>query len=143
MNTHIATSMPMPIDDDAKIRAAVLDYMEGWYTADAERVERALHPDLAKRAYLPGPDGKPQLSHLSALALVQFTRKSNDQNRHAEVKILDRFEGAASVRATMTEWVDFMHLVKVGAEWKIINILWELTPERWIARGGAAGERTR
>jgi hypothetical protein len=26
-----------------------LDYIEGWYTGDAARMERALHPDLAKR----------------------------------------------------------------------------------------------
>ena len=129
--------------DDVKIRATALDYMEGWYTADAARMERSLHPELAKRAYIPGPDGKPQILHLSAMALVQFTRESKDKNRRAEVKILDRFEGAASVRATMTDWIDFMHMVKVGTEWKIINILWELTPEQWVARGGTPGERSR
>jgi hypothetical protein len=129
--------------DDEKIRAAALDYMEGWYTADAARMERALHPDLVKRAYVPGADGNSQLLHLSALALVQFTRGSNDKSRRAEVSILDRFQGSASVRATMADWVDYMHIVKVGAEWKIINILWEYTEAEWIARGGTAGERTR
>lgn len=34
--------------DEAKIRAAALDYIEGWYEGDAERMERALHPHLAK-----------------------------------------------------------------------------------------------
>ena len=32
--------------------------------------------------------------------------------------------------------LDYMHLVKVDSEWKIINVLWELTPERWAERGG-------
>ena len=31
------------------ITDAVLDYFEGWFTADAERMRRALHPQLAKR----------------------------------------------------------------------------------------------
>ena len=35
-------------------------------------MERCLHPDLAKRAYLPGVDGKPQLSRISALNLIQL-----------------------------------------------------------------------
>jgi hypothetical protein len=43
----------------------------------------------------------------------------------------------------MADWVDYMHVVRVGSEWKIINVLWELTPEQWIARGGIPGERTK
>lgn len=35
--------------DRAAIRSAELDYIEGWYTADAARMERAVHPELAKR----------------------------------------------------------------------------------------------
>ena len=30
------------LDDDAKIRATVADYQEGWYFADAARMERSL-----------------------------------------------------------------------------------------------------
>ncbi len=30
--------------DTAAIRTAALDYIEGWYTADVSRMERALHP---------------------------------------------------------------------------------------------------
>ena len=36
--------------DSAAIRAAALDYIEGWYTGDGARMRRALHPQLAKRA---------------------------------------------------------------------------------------------
>ena len=35
--------------DSAAIRATALDYIEGWYSNDASRMERALHPKLAKR----------------------------------------------------------------------------------------------
>jgi hypothetical protein len=105
-------------------------------------MELALHPELAKRAYLPGTKGRPRLSDMSALTLLQLTRRSTDRHDLAEVTVLDRFEGAASVRLRMADWVDYMHLVKVGSEWKIINVLWELTPEQWIARGGAPGART-
>ncbi len=33
--------------DSAAIRQAALDYIEGWYEGNAERMERALHPDLS------------------------------------------------------------------------------------------------
>jgi hypothetical protein len=135
-------NLPASTDEDSKIRGVALDYVEGWFMGDAERMERALHPDLAKRAYLPGPGGKGQLSQISALALVQYTRLSKSPNPPIEVEILDRFEGIASVRTSTPGWIDYLHIVRVGREWKIINILWELTAERWIARGGAAGERT-
>jgi hypothetical protein len=52
----------------------------------------------------------------------------------ADVVILDRYEGAASVRTTFDRWIDYMHIVNVGGEWKIINVLWELTPESWASR---------
>jgi len=36
-------------DDNASIKKTALDYIEGWYAGDAARMERALHPELAKR----------------------------------------------------------------------------------------------
>jgi Putative lumazine-binding len=119
-------------DDAEKIRAAALDYIGGVLEANPARMERCLHPDLAKRAYLPGIDGKPQLSQISALTLIQAAKTFKViPNRHAEVVILDRYEGSASVRTTFDNWIDYMHVVKVGEDWKIINVLWELTPEVW------------
>jgi hypothetical protein len=122
--------------DEAKIREAAMDYIRGVLEANATYMERCLHPDLAKRAYLPGVDGKPQLSHMSAQNLVLDARSWNvDPNLRAEdVVILDRYEGAASVRVTFDGWIDYMHIVNVGGEWKIINVLWELTPEAWASR---------
>jgi Putative lumazine-binding len=133
----VMSGLQNPIDDEAKIRAAVLDYIAGVLEANPVRMERSLHPDLAKRAYLPGVDGKPQLSHISALTLIRSVKTyPTDRSRRADVVILDRYEGAASVRATFENWVEYMHLVKAGGDWKIINALWELTPERWAAKGG-------
>jgi hypothetical protein len=144
MDTHQAA--PLRLDDEAKIRAVALDYIAGVLENDPGRMERALHPELAKRAYLPGLDGKPQFSQMSAPELVQRVGAPGrrlDSSRRAEVVILDRYEGAASVRTTFDEWIDFLHIVNVGDEWKIINVLWELTPEQWLALGGAPGARTR
>jgi hypothetical protein len=36
--------------DQAAIVAAVLDYFEGWFDGDTARMDRALHPALAKRS---------------------------------------------------------------------------------------------
>ncbi|HEX5963923.1 MAG TPA: nuclear transport factor 2 family protein, partial [Gemmatimonadales bacterium] len=35
--------------DSSAIRATALDYVEGWYDGNAERMSRAVHPELVKR----------------------------------------------------------------------------------------------
>jgi hypothetical protein len=60
--------------DRAAIRAAALDYIEGWYTGNAERMERAVHPELAKRIVQRNPNGRSFLDQQSAMTLVQNTR---------------------------------------------------------------------
>jgi hypothetical protein len=114
--------------DEQKIRAAALDYAEGWYAGDAARMTRALHPDLAKRIAQKGA-----VDHMTAQELIAGTRSGGGKNtpkakRLAKVKILDIFGSAASVRLEMSGWIDYMHLAKFGSEWKIVNVLWELKP---------------
>ena len=45
----IAFAQTTSPDDNSAITKTALDYIEGWYTGDAARMERALHPELAKR----------------------------------------------------------------------------------------------
>jgi hypothetical protein len=118
--------------DTAAIRIAALDYIEGWYTGDAERMERALHAELAKRIVTTDrQSGRARVSSMNAVELVEGTRRGGgrdtptDQQRR-EVTIHDIFGNAASVRVDAHEWVDYLHLGKVEGEWKIINVLWEL-----------------
>lgn len=120
--------------DSAAIRQTALDYIEGWYTGDAVRTERALHPELAKRIVRSEPaSGRSRLDHMGAGQLVQYTRERRGattppEQRRTEVRILDIFEQAASVRVDAHGWIDYMHLGKVDGHWKIINVLWELRP---------------
>src|SRR5688572_6478371 len=43
--------------DSAAVRAAALDYIEGWYEGNADRMARAVHPELAKRIVQTNPQG--------------------------------------------------------------------------------------
>lgn len=62
--------------DKRAITKATMDYGHGWYKGNAEQMERALHPDLAKRVLMPDArTGKNKVEHMSALHLVQKTRK--------------------------------------------------------------------
>jgi hypothetical protein len=120
--------------DSAGIRSAALDYIEGWYTGDAPRMERALHPDLAKRMVQDDPKShKSVLNQMGAKELVQYTRKGGGRDtpasrRQAEVSILDIYRGAASAKVIATDWIDYLHLTRWNGRWMIVNVLWELKP---------------
>lgn len=47
----------------------------------------------------------------------------------SEVKVLDVFGKAATVRLEMHGWIDYLQIGRWNGEWKIINVLWELKPE--------------
>jgi hypothetical protein len=118
----------------AAIRQAALDYIEGWYTGDAERMERAVHPELAKRIIqTDARSGRSTLGQQSAATLVQNTRggggkQTPEARRLKDVTILDVYENAATVRVDASDWVDYLHLARWNGDWKIVNVLWELRP---------------
>lgn len=124
----IAAATPSAVADDKAIRATALDYIEGFYTADAARMERALHPELVKRIFRKNGDTL-RLDQMSALTLINRTKAGHglaDKQRRADVAILDRFQNSATVRIDATRWVDFLQLSKVDGQWRIVNVLWEL-----------------
>ena len=120
--------------DSAAIRATALDYIQGWYTADGPRMERALHPELAKRIVRSDTLGNYRLDQQSAMTLTLNTRNGGGKDtpqadRRDDVRILDIFRNAASVRVDASYWVDYLQLAKWKGRWVIVNVLWELKPK--------------
>lgn len=121
--------------DSAAIHATALDYILGWYTGDGERMDRALHPALAKR--IVGTDaatGESRLGQMGKEQLVAATRGGfgrgvPEAERRADVAILDIFENAAVVRVDARDWVDFLQIGRWNGQWVIINVLWAMRPQ--------------
>jgi hypothetical protein len=121
--------------DSLAIRQAALDYIEGYYEGDAARMERALHPELAKRIVRVDERGRYQLGQMSAMTLVMGTRAGGGKDtpvaeRRKDVTILDIYQNAASAKIYASGWVDYLHLAKWNGRWVIVNVLWELHPRR-------------
>jgi hypothetical protein len=122
--------------DSAAIRQTALDYIEGYYEGDAERMERAVHPELAKRIVLTDrKNGRSRLDQMSAMTLVRGTRagggkETPKERQQKDVTILDIFEQAASAKIVASDWVDYLHLAKFNGRWVIVNVLWELKPDK-------------
>ena len=119
--------------DSHGIRQAALDYIEGYYEGDGARMERALHPELAKRIVRTNEQGRSQLGQMSAMSLVLGTRAGGGKDtpvadRRKDVTIFDIYQNAASAKIYASGWVDYLHLAKWNGRWVIINVLWELHP---------------
>jgi hypothetical protein len=121
--------------DKAAITQTALDYLEGWYAGDGERMERALHPELAKRIVRSNAQGQSRLDQMSAMTLVQGTRRGGGKEtpkdkQQKDITILDVFGNAATVKAVASDWVDYLHIAKANGRWVIVNVLWELKPKK-------------
>jgi hypothetical protein len=118
--------------DSAAIVETALDYIDGFYTSDAARMERALHPELAKRIVVT-QGGESRLRDMTAEQLVQATagggaKQIPEEARREDVSILDIYENVASVRIDAGPWIDYLHVARWNGDWKIVNVLWEMAP---------------
>jgi hypothetical protein len=119
--------------DSSGIRAAALDYIDGYYAGDGARMERALHPELAKRIVRVNERGRSQLGQMSAMSLILGTRDGGGRDtpvaeRRNDVTIFDIYGNSASAKIYASGWVDYLHLAKWNGRWVIVNVLWELHP---------------
>jgi hypothetical protein len=117
-------------DDSLGIRKAAADYIEGWYAGDADRMARALHPELVKRILLRDRAGNAWIGDMGATDLIRRTRigggtDTPNAERGTDVRILDIFQDAASARIDAGGWIDYLHLVRWRGQWVILNVLWE------------------
>lgn len=123
--------------DSAAVRNTALNYAEGWYEGNADRMALALHPALTKRIIGWSRDIKKNdniLNEMNYDQLIDRTRKgfgkrTLQDNQLKKVTILSMFHNSASVKLEMTEWIDYLHIGRWNGEWKIINVLWEMKPQ--------------
>ena len=117
--------------DSAGIRSAALDYAEGWFEGNADRMTRAVSPELVKRIVVRDTaSGKDMIQGMGSSVLINSTRrgfgKSTPADRQEkEVRIYDIFRGSAVARVTMTDWIDYLQLARIDGRWVIVNVLWE------------------
>lgn len=135
MSTALSAQAAATATDSAGIRQAAHDYIDGYYTGDGARMERAVHPDLAKRIVRTNENGRSRLDQMSAMTLVLGAREGGGSDtpaaeRRNDVTILDIYRNAASAKIYASGWVDYLHLAKWNGRWVIINVLWELHPRR-------------
>lgn len=131
-----AVAAPANVDPAtiAAIEATCFDYVDGQLEADPDRVARALHPDLAKRAVIGDtPYERLGLRRMSKEELVGLTQKgalkTPRQKWDRSCRVLDVIGNAASVRLETQWFVDYFHMGKFEGKWIIVNALWYSKPK--------------
>jgi Putative lumazine-binding len=117
----------VPAEVEAAIVDVVLDYFEGWYDGDVERMTRALHEDLAKRS-LAG-DGR-GVETISAREMIDATAKGRGKRddpaeRRLSVRVDDVYATIANVTVMSVPYAEYVQLVRTNDGWKIVNALWQ------------------
>ena len=114
------------MNDREAVEAAIRDYIEGWYTGDAERMERCLHDNLVKRT-LAGDEEPGGLRELTKQRMVEVTAAGGGEDPTAagDIVVHDISGDIASGHVLSEEYLDYVHLARTPKGWKITNILFK------------------
>jgi hypothetical protein len=112
--------------EEAAVRATVTDYIEGYYTGDAARMEKSLHPHYLKHT-ISGTDGQLKMTEKTGLQMVEDVRSNGRQknlsNKKEQITVLDVAADIASAKLVTADWVDYLTLTKWNGEWKIVSVV--------------------
>ena len=120
-------------DADRKaVEEAVLDYVEGVYLVQPERIERSVRKDLRKLGYWRRDSSTEyQLAPMTYEQLYDLAAKWN-ANGHIDpetapkkIVIFDVLDKTASAKLTAAWGVDYFQLGKYDGKWMIVNVLWQ------------------
>ncbi len=124
-------------NDKEAVRLAVLDYVEGVYNVQPERIERSVHPKLTKLGFY-RPPADAAYRPASAMTFDQLVQLSKTWNKEGklrkdapkEITVYEVQDQTATAKL-VAEWgTDYFHLAKFDGKWMIINVLWQSPPKK-------------
>ena len=126
-----------PAADPAPVRAAVLDYVEGFYLGDTTRLVRSVWPEVRKYGYWRAKPGAPFVGEampyaefMSTANHVKSGKSKTPTNAPKEIVIFDVQDQTASAKLTAWWGTDYLLLGKINGRWMITQVLWQGPPPR-------------
>ena len=118
------------------IVATALDYFEGWYDADLDRVDRALHPQLVKRRPAEVGGGDPRVT--TKQMMLDYVRKGGGAEDKTddpiEVDVVDIHHDIATAVVRSAQYREYLHLLRTPDGWRIVNAFWQFTEPEAVAQ---------
>jgi len=123
----LAVSAWGQVDADAVVKVAK-DYLEGWYSADCARLERALAPEVAKRRWMPGSS---PVESLDRVTLVGYCRSGGGSSKPEAIKqsrysLLDSVAGAGVAMGESGEYLETLIVARREGTMQALGVLWLL-----------------
>jgi hypothetical protein len=126
LNLAAAATQSQKNSQAGAVRATVTDYIESYYTGDASRMERALHPHYLKHS-IPQSDGRLRMSETSGRQMVRQIRTGPARlpawEKREDITVLDIAGDIASAKLVTSHWTDYITLSKWNGQWKIVSVV--------------------
>src|SRR5581483_9603746 len=108
-------------DDATAVRAAITNYIEGYFSGDAQRMQQTLHPHYLKHIIQrSGPMRERTGAQIMTDVRKEGTPELPAAQKTEQVTVLDIAGDIASAKLVTPGWTDYMTLSKVNGDWKIL-----------------------
>lgn len=123
--------------DREAVRAAVLDYVEGFYEGDTARLVRSVWPEVRKYGYWRSKPDAPYAGE--AMPFANFMSYANRIKSGAsktpagapkDITVFDVQDQTASAKLTAWWGTDYLLLAKEKGRWMIVQVLWQSPPPK-------------
>ena len=131
----VAASQETP--EQAGVRAAVLDYVEGFYEGDSTKLVRSVRPEVFKYGFwIPRDSSRYVGQQMRWPEFHAYANRVKANKRFApatapkEIVVFDVLDQTASAKLTAFWGVDYLLLAKHDGRWMISHVLWQTPPKR-------------
>ena len=127
--------------DTAGVRAAVLDYVEGFYQGDSTRLVRSVRPEVYKYGFARSRDATtyrgmqmtwPEFHAYANRVKARGTGAPPDAPK--QVDIFDVQDQTAAAKLTAWWGTDYLLLARYDGRWMITHVLWQSPPPKEAAK---------
>ena len=110
--------------ESSAVSDTVRNYIEAYYTGDAARMERTLHPHYLKHMI----HGDIPMREKTGEDMVEAVRSQGvpeipQAQRTENITVLDVSENIATAKLVTPGWVDYVTLLKSDGGWKILSVV--------------------
>lgn len=123
--------------DREAVRAAVLDYVEGFYEGDSTKHIRSVRPEVFKYGFWIPRDSIRYVGeqmHWPEFHAYANRVKANKRFAPATapkgIEIFDVLDQTASAKLTASWGIDYLLLAKYDGRWMISHVLWQTPPRK-------------
>ena len=118
--------------EQAAVRRAVLDYVEGFYEGDTTKLTRSIWKEVRKYGYWQNKPGEAYAGEAMSYAqIIQYGldiksgKSKTPPNAPKEVAVFEVQDQTASAKVTAWWGTDYILLGKHDGKWMITQVLWQ------------------